>query len=161
MIASAYNNSKSVHTIYEFSLSISPGYKIPERPAQIIYLSIYGEKVVREDGVFPLSVSDMTEKNIWLILRFHGISSSFFNSRVSTVCRNHVWSSDCTSDRTYDCTLSFLIYSLGDRRLLKLSKYTTRLFFLAYATQWVPDSIVLSRFTILHSSVTRYAWKYL
>ena len=37
---------------------------------------------------------------------------------------------------------------LGDQRLPKLSKYTTRLFLFAYATQWVPGPVALSRFTI-------------
>jgi len=42
----------------------------------------------------------------------------------------------------------YRISFLGDRRLSKLLKYTTRLFFFAYAIQWVPGSVASSRFTI-------------
>ena len=78
---------------------------------------IYGGKVIRcEDGVLPAQRKRQWHdgKNVRLILRFHSISSSFLNSRASTVCRNRGSvhrNSDCTSNRTMQLySIVFLVF---------------------------------------------------
>lgn len=40
LITGSFHNGKSTHTIYEFSPSVDPGYKINEQPKHLIYLPL-------------------------------------------------------------------------------------------------------------------------
>lgn len=41
----SFHNGKSTHTIYEFSPSVDPGYKITEQPRNLIYLPIVRKRI--------------------------------------------------------------------------------------------------------------------
>lgn len=41
----SFHNGKSTHTIYEFSPSVDPGYKINEHPRNLIYLPIIRKRI--------------------------------------------------------------------------------------------------------------------
>ena len=45
VVAGVYSNGKNAYRIYEFSLSVLPGYKISKRLAQIIYLPIIARNI--------------------------------------------------------------------------------------------------------------------
>lgn len=53
----AYHNGRSSHTIYEFSPTVGPGYKITEQPVNLIYLPINRKSI---DSIY-LSVCDQND----------------------------------------------------------------------------------------------------
>lgn len=57
IVNGSYINSTSAHTLHQFSLVVSPGYKITETPANVIYLPVNTKsintlvlKVIDQDG---------------------------------------------------------------------------------------------------------------
>lgn len=45
LITGSYHNGMSTHTIYEFSPSVDPGYKIAEQPKHLIYLPVVRHRI--------------------------------------------------------------------------------------------------------------------
>lgn len=45
LTAGSFHNGKSTHTIYEFTPSVDPGYKISEQPKHLIYLPLIRHRI--------------------------------------------------------------------------------------------------------------------
>lgn len=45
LIGGSFHNGRNTHTIYEFSPSVSPGYKIMEQPRNLIYLPVVRRRI--------------------------------------------------------------------------------------------------------------------
>lgn len=45
IISSSYINSKLVHNLHEFPIDVEPGYKIIERPSNVIYLPVTADEI--------------------------------------------------------------------------------------------------------------------
>lgn len=45
LITGSYHNGKGTHTIYEFDVSVDPGYKICEQPKHLIYLPVVRQRI--------------------------------------------------------------------------------------------------------------------
>lgn len=58
LTSGSFHNGKSTHTIYEFSPSVSPGYKIIEQPRNLIYLPI----VRRRINIVNVTIVDQDNK---------------------------------------------------------------------------------------------------
>lgn len=56
IITGSYINETSVHTIHQFSLRVSPGYKISEIPVNVIYLPVNTHQI----STLVLKVVDQT-----------------------------------------------------------------------------------------------------
>lgn len=54
----SFHNGQSTHTIYEFSPSVAPGYKINEQPKHLIYLPV----VKRRISELNISIVDQNDK---------------------------------------------------------------------------------------------------
>lgn len=49
----SYMNNRPVHTIHEFAINVSPGYKLDEIPRNLIYL--------------PVNVKEITSLKVWIV----------------------------------------------------------------------------------------------
>lgn len=45
LISGSFKNGNSVHTLYEFTPSVNPGYKIREQPRHLIYLPVVRKRI--------------------------------------------------------------------------------------------------------------------
>lgn len=76
IVTGTFMNGKPVHTIYEFSPDVSPGYKINEVPSNIIYLPVQPNtitsvqiKIVDQDG----NIINFRKENITIRLHLKPI----------------------------------------------------------------------------------------
>lgn len=58
LISGSFHNGQSTHTIYEFSPSVDPGYKMNEQPRHLIYLPIMKRRI----NEVNLSINDQNGK---------------------------------------------------------------------------------------------------
>lgn len=58
LITGSYHNGTSTHTIYEFTPSVDPGYKIIEQPKHLIYLPIVRHRI----NTINISILDQAGK---------------------------------------------------------------------------------------------------
>lgn len=53
IVTGAYLNNLPVHTIHEFAINVSPGYKMDEIPRNLIYL--------------PVNVKEISSLKVWIV----------------------------------------------------------------------------------------------
>lgn len=58
LITGSYHNGTSTHTIYEFTPSVDPGYKIVEQPKHLIYLPVVRHRI----NTVNISIRDQAGK---------------------------------------------------------------------------------------------------
>ena len=72
IIGSSYSDGKSINDIYSFHPDVPPGYKISEKPFQLIYLPIVVSKISRmETNILNLNGHLIDFRGEDIILRFH------------------------------------------------------------------------------------------
>lgn len=64
LTAGSYHNGKRTHTIYDFSPSVDPGYKINEQPKHLIYLPVIRRRI----NTLNFSIDDQDDE----LLDFRG-----------------------------------------------------------------------------------------